>query len=99
MKFTFKKHPRATGLARVGDPNPNTDIRNLGKNIGWIAGPNYRSGDHWRIWLSVKQDEHPGWTNVCLKAKFDTEPEAREWLQKNRTNLIMRYDLHYHEND
>lgn len=84
--FTFKKEPRETGLAAVGAGDPNTIIKLEKQQVGLIVGPNWRSKDElWRIQLTVVDEKelNCGWKWVTLKAKFETEPEARVYLKEN----------------
>jgi hypothetical protein len=88
-KFTFKKADRETGLRSVGNPYPSTDIKLGGKVVGHINPPSWRSRDHkWGIVLAIKCDENPGWIWRNLKKRFDSEPEAREFLKSNSLKLI-----------
>ena len=89
-KFTFRKDPRETGLAGVGNPYPNTNIKWEKKVVGCISAPSWNTTDNkWGIRLMVKKDERPGWAWVRLKARFDTEPEAREFLNENVEKLVV----------
>jgi hypothetical protein len=97
MKFTFKKQPRETGLASVGNPYPDTDIKLNKKIVGQIVAPNWASKDGlWYIRLTRKKEG--GWLWVQIKQKFESEPEAREWLQTNAEKVIA-LDLHSEEPD
>lgn len=88
-KFSFKKQPPATGLMGVGAPYPSTDIKYGGKVVGTIVAPTWKSkGRGWRVQLAVKQDAHPGWGWRFLSREFDSEPEARTYLQENAVNLV-----------
>lgn len=83
-KFTFKKGVKETGLAAIGNPYAYTTIRLKGKDVGSIVPPsrwdNYQD-NKWSIRLHVVDAEKQcGWKNITLKARFDTEPEAREFI-------------------
>lgn len=94
MKLTFKKRPRETGLRAVGYPNRSVDIKLSGRMVGLIAAPNWQSKEHkWAIRLAVKCDDGGGWKWVTVKSKFDTEDEAREWVQE-RNDSIIEMGLH-----
>lgn len=97
-KFTFKKQPRETGLAGVGNPHPDTYIKHNKKVVGCISSPNWRTPDNkWRIRLTVKdENDHCDWKWISLKKTFDTEPEAREFLNKHIDALLAK-NLHYDE--
>lgn len=96
--FTFRKEPRETGLAGVGNPYQNTAIKHAKKECGVISAPNWQTKDNkWRVRFTVKDaEEHCGWKWVQLKAAFDSEPEAREYV-KTHAERILRMDLHYLE--
>jgi hypothetical protein len=82
--FTFKKEARETGLASVGNPNPNTVIKLNKLEVGYIAGPNWQSKDSlWRVRLMKKKKEGEGWEWTTLAAKFEDEPAARAYLKEN----------------
>lgn len=98
-KFTFKKQKRETGLSGVGYPNPNTDIKFNKKVCGTICAPNWQTEDHkWRIRLAVMKpegmSENCDWKWISFKARFDTEQQAREWLQQNVDSLLKKYQFH-----
>lgn len=92
-KFTFKKDAAETGLAAVGRPYPNTFIKLGGKKVGVIAAPIWSSPDKlWRVQLMVNKtvtDDNPNcsWKWRVLKMKFETEPEARAFIQQNAADL------------
>lgn len=96
MRFTFKKEPRTTGLAGVGSPNPNTIVKLDKKEVGIIVGPNWRSKDNkWQIrlmrrWPLVPENSKnsKAWKWVQVTQRFDTEPEARKWIQDRADHLI-----------
>lgn len=108
-KFTFKKQPRETGLAAVGNPNPNTDIKHDKKIVGYIASPNWQTPDNqWRIRLMVEdvgdlevgdglRMPSSGWKWITLKKTFNTEPEARDFLNKH-VDAILAKGL-YHDDE
>lgn len=89
-KFTFRKERVETGLAGVGYPNPSTVIKLEGKPVGEIIGPCWASEDSlWRVRLAeADKSEYRGWKMVTLKAKFDSEPEARKYLNENFERVV-----------
>lgn len=100
-RFTFKKEPRETGLSAVGRPYPDTRIRLGGKAVGTISAPIYSTkDDKWGV--SFKVEKTPTDTDPCpfawktLKRRFDSEPEAREFVQANAAGLIA-WGLYGHE--
>jgi hypothetical protein len=93
MGFTFKKEPAETGLRAVGYPNPNTVIKFEKLPVGLIVSPCWSSKDYrWRIQLRVSRqpttDDPCEFRNVYLKTRFETEPEARVFLQKNFDAIV-----------
>lgn len=96
MTFTFKKRPRATGLASIGEKKAQTEIRHKGKLVGLIEVP-LMFEDNTRIRFMVKCEEHPGWKWVYVKAGFDTEEAARVTLKAKYQYIIDKFDLHHQE--
>lgn len=98
-KFTFKKEERPTGLVSIGTPYPDTNIKWQKKVVGYISAPNWHTKDHkWSIRLMIKKDEHPGWVWKTLKARFEKEPEAREFLNKH-VDTIVGFGLYQEDDD
>lgn len=95
MTFTFKKLPRETGLAGVANPYPGTDIKHNRKIVGLIVPPNWQR-DKWEVRLMQEKDGKWKWIHV--KQKFDTEPDAREWV-KSHTEFLATLNLHHMEPD
>jgi hypothetical protein len=95
-KFTFKKGQRATGLAAVGSPNPDTNIKIGGKFVGYIGAPHATTRDHWMIAFATVAP--PGnsmeWSWIFLSKKFQTEPEAREFVLKNADTIQSKWALY-----
>lgn len=96
MAFTFKKRPKATGLARVAERSDTTEIRIKGKLVGLISVPRLFE-DNVRVRLMVKCEEHPGWKWVALKAGFETEGDARAKLNEKFDYMVKTFDLHHQE--
>jgi len=87
MKVTFKRLPKATGLAGIAYPHQSVEIKLKRKQIGTIHAPNAFSGNQgWKIVFMVlcePSKENPsGWKWITLKNQYDTEEEAREYVQK-----------------
>jgi len=97
-KFTFKKEPRQTGLAGVGNPYPDTAIRHNKKVVGYIIAPSWMVKDNkWGIRLAF--DEPNGkWGWRIVKERFDSEPAARAWLNE-RVEKLVTTGFHYFEED
>lgn len=97
MKISFKKEPAERGLSSVGNPHPDTLIKVDKKEVGTISGPSWRSNDHkWVINLRIIDPNDPEkkkWKNVLLKARFDTEDEARLWLKANLEKISLVHTL------
>lgn len=99
MKFSFKKEPRETGLASVGNPHPSTVIKLEKKQVGTIIAPNWQTEDGlWGVNLMIKNDSSLGWKWMRLKKRFESEPEARTYL-KNNFERIKSYGLHQMDTD
>lgn len=96
MAVTFKKTPRATGLARVTEMKSFTEIRINGKRVGLIVIP-LGFKDNVRIRLMIKCEEHPGWKWATLKAGFEDEGAARATLKAKEKYIVDKLDLHYQE--
>lgn len=95
MKITFKRQPKATGLAAVGNPHPNTDIKMDGKLVGTIVPPNWRdNGKEWLIMVRLKKPlplpagENCTWYNAVLKPRFANEEAAREYATGNLPRIF-----------
>jgi hypothetical protein len=103
MKFTFKKEKKEAGLAGVGYPYSDTQIKESKQIIGYIIAPNWRSDNYWRIRIAIKKprtEEEPApfkW--IFFKATFLTEPEAREWVKEYLAKIIHNgeWELHHFE--
>lgn len=97
-RFTFKKGPKPTGLSAVGTPHAQTEIRLSDKSVGWIEPPTHRviRSAVWKVWLHVKNDEDGNcpFKNIQLKRTFETEPDAREWLNSAFTDINAKFQLH-----
>ncbi len=97
-KFTFKKQPRETGLAAVGNPNQATDIKHNGKIVGYIAGPNWMSkSSDWIVRIMVIEGLE-SWSWKTLKKKFEEEPDARKYLNENAARIV-GFGLYHMEPD
>jgi len=102
MKFTFKKHPKETGIRAVGHTRQSVDIKLNGKRVGLIIAPTWSSVDSlWHINLSIKieptTEEPCTWKWITLKFKSATEAECRQFLNDNTQILISKFNLHQFE--
>jgi hypothetical protein len=86
-RFTFRRLPRETGLASVGRPWPDTEIKLGGRDVGLICSPSWSSdGMAWRVCLRIAAGE--SWENKRLKAQFENEDAARAFLNEHFAALI-----------
>ena len=105
MKVTFKKYPRETGLASVGNSQQSVNIKVDKKVVGIIHAPNWQTVDHkWSLSFSVIKDtpdDNPNcdWKWIFLKARFDTEEDARSFVIRNIDKLAEKYKFHYFVED
>ncbi len=88
-KFTFKREPRITGLAGVGYPHRDVQIKLNKKVVGQICAPSWRTKDNlYCVRFTVKNEtrEEP-WRWVALKRRFENEEDVRAWLNENVEKL------------
>lgn len=94
MKFniSFKKEKKERGLAAVGNPNQATNVKLNKQIVGAISPPSWMTEDSlWRVrFIVVKEDN---WKWITMKAKFNSEPEARVWIKENLKAIHDRYTL------
>jgi len=95
MKLSFKKQPKETGLATVGNPYQSVDIKADKKLVGTIYAPNWRTKDNlWSIgFMVIDTEKHSGWKWVTLKFKGETEQECRDWLKENWEEIQAKLPL------
>lgn len=99
MKFTFRKQKRETGLAAVARPYSSTVIKHNKLQVGYIHAPDAFTDQHWIIRLRLVDGKQKcGFHWVCVKHKFNSEPEARQWLKTNCEKLLA-LNLHHMEDD
>lgn len=96
MKFTFKHGPRPTGLAAVGDPYPQTDIKFDGKICGRILFS--RQSRDWGIAVMVKitptaLDPAP-FKNLAFETRFPSLADAKQYLLY-KMDEILELNLHF----
>ena len=100
-KLSFKKNPKETGLAGVGNPYPSTKIQANKKWCGSIHPPTWKSNDNlWRVSIMViksdiMEDKNPNcpWRWVHFSKTFETVELAREWVKEHWTNINERYQI------
>lgn len=97
-RFTFKRHPRETGLRSVGHPYQSVDVKLNGKVVGTIHAP-YWNRDGWQLMVMVNVRQHENcpwsWSNVRT---FNTEQDARDFVLENADRLIAM-DLRWDDDD
>jgi hypothetical protein len=100
-KFTFKRHPKETGLRSVGHPDPWVDIKLAKKVVGSIVPPTaFTRDDAFKVMLMVADPSNRcGWEWVTLKFRGDTEQSAREFLTTNAEAIQAKYPLYMDSED
>lgn len=105
MSVTFKNHPPATGLARVGNPYQEIDIKLNKVIIGLISPPARASIE--RVWtvrfqvIKPVPDDNPNcdWTWIAMKQKFETAELAKEYTKTIVEPLSKKYTFKGFENE
>lgn len=97
MKLSFKNQEKPSGLAAIVNPYNNITIRGDGKSVGNIFYQNKTSAhpEHdskWHIQFHVKSGS--SWNNVTIKASFNNEQEAKEFITKHWPIILSKYQLH-----
>jgi hypothetical protein len=97
--LTFRRHQRATGLARLTEPYPAVDIKMGRRVVGLMNPPNPATGQKkWTISIMVREEpsrENPQpfrWKQ--LAGRWLTEAEARGWMEQHFTSLRANYDVY-----
>lgn len=94
-KLTFKRHPRETGLASVARPYPWVDIKMNGKVVGSIKPPSAFGSDTWRVmFMVVSETDKGGWAWATLKAHYESEQAARDYVTANSARIQDKLRLH-----
>lgn len=95
MKFTFKLHPRETGLAGVGNPYQGSDIKLNKQIVGTIYPATWREA-HWKVSirrLVPASPNHPStWRNMIV-SQFNTEGEAKEWIKSKLADYLKDHQI------
>ena len=98
LKVTFKKWEKLTGLAAIGYSHQSVDIKINKMQVGTIYAPNWQTeDDKWGISFMVDDATGSRWDWITLKARFDTEEEARTFVKTNIDAIAKKYTLHYVE--
>lgn len=97
MKFTFKKFEKETGLRAVGAAS-GCYIKLNKKEVGKMSNNGAWGDGKFRVDFTVKDENTEcGWRWIRLKATFDSEERARQFLNENIDALLSRYTFHYFE--
>lgn len=101
MKFTFKKGQKETGLAGVGHPYPKTKIKHNKLVVGYINPPTWRTKDNkWCVSIAVQKpvtkEEPCSFKWGTVRARFDSEPDARTWVTENLGTVLVKCTLILH---
>lgn len=100
QKFTFKLHPKATGLSAVGNSLQSSDIK-LNKNVcGIIQAPNWMSKDNNYIARITIKHNDPSITNcdwkwITLNIKDPDIQVVKDWLNSKIELILEKYTLHF----
>ena len=87
-KLTFKREARETGLASVGKPHPDVQIKHGGKQVGCIAAPTWQTTDNkWAVRLAIVLPSG-GWEWFRCKERHDSEVAAREWVKAHEAQIL-----------
>jgi len=104
IKVTFKKHEALRGLMAIGYPYTSSDMKINKKVFGSIYAPNWTTPDNkWTIAFMVKNGKYDpseggaDWIWLRIKKKFDSESEAKQWIQNNIDYIVLRYEIHFLE--
>lgn len=80
VNITFKKQPRSTGLARIGE-GYTTEMKIKKKRFGSISTANWnQKWEGWKISFAVKDGESRKWKSYIKT--FKTEEEARDFAKE-----------------
>lgn len=96
IKFTFKFHPKATGLSSVGCSQQSADIKLNKQIVGVIHAPDWTTKDNkYSVSFAVKNEEKScGWSFVRLKQRTDTIEQMKEWLNSCAPLIVEKYEFH-----
>ena len=97
-KFTFKLHPKETGLASVGFPCQSADIKLNKKMCGTIYSPNWRTKDgmYSASMLVCDSSTSCGFKWRKLKLSASTLQEAKDWIN-DRAESLQSLNLYFVE--
>jgi hypothetical protein len=105
LKVTFKREPRATGLANVAKPKRDTVIKINRKICGYIYAPHAFSKDtFYHVSFTVyKTDkdapENCVWKWITVKKPFDSELDARAYVKENIERFSKLFKFYFTEEE
>jgi hypothetical protein len=101
MHMRFKKDKRETGLRGIGQ-RLGYDVSISGKKFARIFQPqsfDKEISNAWKVMISINcpaDEANPaGWKNVVLKAKFESDKQAMEWLETKYPEIAAKYSIHF----
>lgn len=98
--ITFKNQPKQTGLAAIGNPYADIDIKCNKKVFGMIVAPNWRSQNknQWRITITVKEENNSEkWKWATFKQIFNNADDAKKWIKENYEKISEKTQIHFFE--
>lgn len=96
FNISFKKQPRSTGLASIGE-SQRSDIKVNMKCVGMITGPSWRDTDNsFKVRLMVKDgdQENVDWKWITMKVKFENDKAARLWVKQHLESVGTKFPLY-----
>lgn len=101
--FTFKLHPKETGLSSVGNPFQSCDIKLNKQTVGTIHAPNWMTkGNIYSVSFTVKNNDpeksNCNWKWVRLKYTTTSLEDMKAWLKDNIDTITSKLELHAQEN-
>jgi hypothetical protein len=95
-RLSFKRGPKATGLARIGEPHAHVDIKIAGRMVGNIVPPHWSHKDSdWRVRVNVDDPDKPGgWKSLLLVYRAKDEADARAFVTRVDQSIRAKFDLY-----
>lgn len=100
--FTFKLHPKQTGLASIGNSIQSCDIKLNKQKVGIIHAPNWMTkGNDYSVAFIIKPKDpaidYCDWKWVRLKHRTQSLEEMKVWLKENIDKITSQWELHFSE--
>lgn len=100
--FTFKLHPKETGLGAVGHPFQSCDIKLNKQTVGTIHAPTWMTkGNEFSVSFTVKHKDpaitYCDWKWVRLKHTTASLDDMKAWLKANIDTITTKLELHAQE--